>query len=168
MDNIISRIICYNHFVSQYYNSLLCIKLPSFAESFRRAKRKAKQAFQGELWFIPILFKPPHSPIFCSNILKNVGTWYTRSMFTHRQLERIVRGFSNHRRIQILSVVHESPELSVSEIAGELRINIKTASEHIRRLAISGLILKRNQGKNVRHKLSDRGVIILTFLRTLE
>jgi len=89
-------------------------------------------------------------------------------MLTQRQLERIVRGFSNHRRIQILSLVNENPELSVGEIAYKLKINLKTASEHIRRLAISGLMLKRNQGKNVRHKLSDRGVVILTFLRTLE
>lgn len=89
-------------------------------------------------------------------------------MLTLRQLERIVRGFSNHRRIQILALVNDNPELSVGEISYKLKINIKTASEHIRRLAISGLILKRNQGKNVRHKLSDRGIIILTFLRTLE
>ena len=89
-------------------------------------------------------------------------------MLTERQLERIVKGFSNHRRIQILSLVHSSAELSVGEIAQKLKINFKTASEHIKRLAISGLMLKRNQGKNVRHKLSDRGVVILTFLRTLE
>ena len=89
-------------------------------------------------------------------------------MLTQRQLERIVRGFSNHRRIQILSLVNENPELSVGEIAYKLKINLKTASEHIRRLAISGLMLKRSQGKNVRHKLSDRGVVILAFLRMLE
>ena len=89
-------------------------------------------------------------------------------MYTQRQLERIIKGFSNHRRIQILTLLNDIPELSVGEIADRLKINLKTASEHIRRLAISGLVLKRNQGKNVRHKLSDRGVIILTFLRTLE
>lgn len=89
-------------------------------------------------------------------------------MYTQRQLERIVKGFSNHRRIQILTLLSSVPELSVGEIAQKLKINLKTASEHIRRLAISGLVLKRNQGKNVRHKLSDRGVVILTFLRTLE
>ena len=89
-------------------------------------------------------------------------------MYTQRQLERIIKGFSNHRRIQILTLLNDIPELSVGEIAQKLKINLKTASEHIRRLAISGLVLKRNQGKKVRHKLSDRGVIILTFLRTLE
>jgi len=35
-------------------------------------------------------------------------------------------------------------------------------------LAIAGLVLKRNQGASVRHKLSDRGDVILKFLRTLE
>ena len=68
----------------------------------------------------------------------------------------------------MLTLMSAFPELSLSEIAQKLKINLKTASEHVRRLAISGLVLKRNQGKNVRHKLSDRGVVILKFLRTLE
>lgn len=89
-------------------------------------------------------------------------------MYNQRQLERIVKGFSNHRRIQIINLLSGNPELSLSEISQKLKINLKTASEHVRRLAISGLVLKRNQGKNVRHKLSDRGVIILKFLRMLE
>lgn len=61
-----------------------------------------------------------------------------------------------------------SPELSVTEISDKLKINVKTGSEHIRRLAIAGLMLKRNQAKSVRHKLSPLGRDVLTFLRTLE
>jgi len=87
---------------------------------------------------------------------------------SYRQLERIVKGFANHRRIQILELLEREPELSVVEIAGKLNINFKTASEHIRRLAIAGLVLKRSEGNNVRHKLSDRGGSILKFLRILE
>ena len=89
-------------------------------------------------------------------------------MYDYRHLERIIKGFSNHRRIQIMDLLSAYPELSVSEIAQRLKINIKTASEHIRRLAISGLVTKRNQAQNVRHKLSERGVVILKFLRKLE
>jgi DNA-binding transcriptional ArsR family regulator len=89
-------------------------------------------------------------------------------MHGYRQLERIIKGSSNHRRIQIMDLLSAYPELSVGEIAVRLKINLKTASEHIRRLAISGLVLKRNQGKCVRHKLTDRGVVILKFLRMLE
>lgn len=79
-----------------------------------------------------------------------------------------MRGFSNHRRIQILELLRKSPELSVDEVADKLSINIKTASDHIRRLAIAGLVLKRNEGNAVRHKLTDRAQSILVFLRTLE
>lgn len=89
-------------------------------------------------------------------------------MKSYRSLERIVRGYSNHRRIQILELLDNNPELSVIEVADKLKINFKTASEHIRRLAITGLVLKRSQGAAVRHKLSPLGVSILKFLRTLE
>ena len=89
-------------------------------------------------------------------------------MLKPRQLERITKGFSNHRRIQIMELIDNKPELSVADISRELNINFKTASEHIRRLAIAGLVLKRNRGVNVLHKLSDQGLIILKFLRKLE
>jgi predicted transcriptional regulator len=86
----------------------------------------------------------------------------------YRKLERVVRGFANHRRIEILELLREEPELSVVEIAERLGINFKTASEHIRRLAIAGLLLKRSDGASVRHKLTNCGLLILKFLRTLE
>lgn len=89
-------------------------------------------------------------------------------MKNYRQLERIVKGFGNHRRIEILELVRKEPELSVDEVATRLKINFKTASDHIRRLAIAGLILKRYEGASVRHKLTDRAIIILKFLRILE
>lgn len=67
-----------------------------------------------------------------------------------------------------MDLLDTSPELSVIEVADKLKINFKTASEHIRRLAITGLVLKRNQGAAVRHKLTSLGISILKFLRTLE
>ncbi|OGC49568.1 hypothetical protein A2W32_03390 [candidate division WWE3 bacterium RBG_16_37_10] len=89
-------------------------------------------------------------------------------MLKPRQIERIVKGFANHRRVQIVTLLEETPEFSVQEIATKLKINYKTASEHIRRLALAGLVLKRNRGVNVLHKLSQQGEIILKFLRKLE
>ena len=89
-------------------------------------------------------------------------------MKTMRQFERVVKGFANHRRIEIMFLLEKDPELSLIEISERLRINFKTGSEHIRRLAIAGLVLKRSEANAVRHKLSDRGKSILKFLRTLE
>ncbi len=85
-----------------------------------------------------------------------------------KYLEKIVKGFANHRRIEILELLKMEPELSVIDIAQKLKINFKTASEHIRRLAISGLVLKRSDGNSVRHKLTNRALNILKFLRMLE
>lgn len=85
-----------------------------------------------------------------------------------RKLERVVKGFANHRRIEILCLLKKTPELSVDEVSHILKINSKTASEHIRRLAIAGLVLKRSEGNFVRHKLTSRAESILKFLRILE
>jgi len=83
-------------------------------------------------------------------------------------LERIVKGAANHRRIAILRLLDRESELSVEEISERFDISMKTTSEHLRRLAIAGLVMKRNAGRWVRHRLTDRGQSILTFLRTLE
>ena len=74
---------------------------------------------------------------------------------SYRELERMVKGFANHRRIEILELLKREPELSVAEISETLNVNFKTASEHIRRLAIAGLVMKRSDGANVRHKVTS-------------
>ena len=79
-----------------------------------------------------------------------------------------MKGFANHRRIEIVELLAKEPELSVFEISDRLRINFKTGSEHIRRLAIAGLVMKRSDGNSVRHALTGMGKSILKFLRTLE
>jgi len=85
-----------------------------------------------------------------------------------KSLEKLVKGFSNHRRIQMMELLDEKPGLSVLEIADELHVNFKTVSEHLRRLTIPGLILKKNVASSVCHNLSVTGKVILKFLRTLE
>ncbi|MEK7186374.1 MAG: ArsR family transcriptional regulator [Patescibacteria group bacterium] len=89
-------------------------------------------------------------------------------MLKTRSLERTVKGFANHRRIQIMELLEREPELSLADISTKLKVNIKTASEHIIKLAISGLVLKRNKANNVLHKVSPKGLDILEFLRKLE
>lgn len=89
-------------------------------------------------------------------------------MLKKRVVEQIVRSFANHRRIEILDLLEKSPELSVGEVASELKISLNLASIHIKKLLIAGLLMKRSQGKNIRHKLTKRGLFVLTFARTLD
>lgn len=86
----------------------------------------------------------------------------------YRRLERIVKGFANHRRIQIMDLIKLQPELSVDEIAERLNTGYFNVSDHVRKMAIAGLVLKRNDGNNVRHKLTSRGQTILEFCKKLE
>jgi DNA-binding transcriptional ArsR family regulator len=87
---------------------------------------------------------------------------------TNRELERIVKGFANHRRLQVLELLYKEPELSVQEISEKLKSEFKNISAHINKMAIAGLVMKRSDSKSVRHKLTKRGIIILKFVRMLE
>ena len=87
---------------------------------------------------------------------------------TSRQLERIVKGFANHRRLQVLALIFKEPELSVQEISEKLKSEFKNISAHVNKMAIAGLVMKRSEGNTVRHKLTSRGRSILKFVRILE
>ena len=85
-------------------------------------------------------------------------------MKTARQLERHLKGISNHRRIEILRKVGRSEGISLEDIADQLGCNIKTISEHTRRLVHAGLVQKKYQGRNVAHSLSPYGKRIIKFI----
>ena len=87
---------------------------------------------------------------------------------TDRQLERIVKGFANHRRLQILRILQKEPELSLQEISKKVKSDFKNISAHVNKMAIFGLVIKRNELHSVRHKLTKRGLEVLKFVRTLE
>ena len=87
---------------------------------------------------------------------------------SNRELERIVKGFASHRRLEILALLKKEPELSLQEISDKLKSEFKNISAHIHKMAIAGLVMKRNDSRSVRHKLTKRGNIILMFVRTLE
>ena len=85
----------------------------------------------------------------------------------YRQIERIVKGFANHRRLQILDLLKREPELSVEDISERLTIGYENASDYVRKLAIAGLVMKRNGGSAVRHRLTPRAESILVFCKRL-
>jgi DNA-binding transcriptional ArsR family regulator len=91
-----------------------------------------------------------------------------KNKLEYRKLERIVKGFANHRRLQILDLLEKEPELSVQEISERVKSEMKNISAHITKLAVAGLLMKRSDSKSVRHKLTRRGNVILKFVRMLE
>lgn len=88
-------------------------------------------------------------------------------MKLERRHEQIVRGFANHKRIEILRLLKREPGLSVEAIRERVRGNYQTVSEHVRRLHRSGLIHKRQPGPAMEHELTERGDFVLAFLYEL-
>ena len=83
-------------------------------------------------------------------------------------VEKFVKAFANKYRIEIIKILNKNPEISVTDLADKLHLNLKTASFHISKLNQVGIIVKKYQGNVVLHKLTTRGKSILKFLRILE
>ncbi len=87
-------------------------------------------------------------------------------MKTSKQLQRHFKGIANHRRIDILLLVNKSEGIVLEKIAEGLDGNIKTISEHTRRLVQAGLLNKNYQGRSVSHTLSPYGRKMIKFIKS--
>jgi len=83
-------------------------------------------------------------------------------------MERHFKGAANHRRIQILFLVAKKEKISVDGIAESLNCNFKTISEHTRRLAQAGLLIKKYEGRTVANSLSPYGKKFIKFIKTFQ
>ncbi len=86
----------------------------------------------------------------------------------YRRVERVVKGFANHNRLRILELLSEQPELSVTDIAECLKMGYENASDNIRKMTQVGLLMKRNEGPAVLHKLTTKAESILMFCKRLQ
>jgi len=87
-------------------------------------------------------------------------------MKTAKQLERYFKGAANHLRLEILLLIAGSDGITLEKIAETLNCNIKTISEHTRRLVQAGLLNKKYQGRAVAHSLSPYGKNFVRFIKT--
>lgn len=88
----------------------------------------------------------------------------TNKIKTAKQLERHFKGVANHRRIAILTLVLKNPNINLEAISKNLDCNMKTISEHTRRLVQAGLLNKEYRGRKVEHKVSPYGKLFCDFI----
>jgi DNA-binding transcriptional ArsR family regulator len=89
-----------------------------------------------------------------------------RKIKSAKQIERHLKGVANHRRIEILTLVAQSDNITLEGIAESLNVNVKTISEHTRRLVQARLVNKKYQGRHVLHALSPYGKTFYKFIET--
>ena len=87
---------------------------------------------------------------------------------TAKQMERHLKGISNHYRIEILFLIAERAGITLEDIVEALGANEKTIGEHTRRLYQAGLINKKYRGKFVEHTLSPYGKTFTRFLKSFQ
>ena len=85
-------------------------------------------------------------------------------MKSMKQMERHLKGMSNHYRIAILLLIAGNKKITLETIVEKLKANEKTIGEHTRRLFTAGLINKEYRGKFVEHALSPYGKVFVGFL----
>lgn len=87
-------------------------------------------------------------------------------MKTAKQLERYFKGVANHRRIEILLLIAKRENIYLEKIAEALDCNIKTISEHTKKLTHAGLVNKKYNGQMVGHSVSPYGKRFIEFIKT--
>ena len=83
-----------------------------------------------------------------------------------KQLERLFKALANHWRIKILLRLAKQPGINLDDLCFELMGNVKTISEHTRKLALAGLIEKKYLGRTVIHTLTGEGESLHRFMET--
>ncbi len=87
---------------------------------------------------------------------------------TAKQMERHLKGISNHHRISILLLIDAQHKITLEGIIESLQANEKTLGEHTRRLFHAGLVNKNYNGKFVEHTLSPYGKKFVGFLKSFQ
>jgi len=87
---------------------------------------------------------------------------------TPKQMERHLKGITNHYRIEILLLIAENKKMTLENIIETINANGKTIGEHTRRLCQAGLINKKYHGRFVEHTLSPYGKIFANFLKSFQ
>lgn len=87
---------------------------------------------------------------------------------TAKQMERHLKGISNHYRIEILLVIAQAGNITLEGIIDAISANQKTIGEHTRRLYLAGLINKSHRGRYVEHSLSPYGKTFVRFLKSFQ
>jgi len=81
-------------------------------------------------------------------------------------MEKIFKGISNHKRLDILFLINNEEGITVDSIANRLNFDFKNTSAHLQKLVNAGLINKKYVGKQVSHKLSPYGKKFIRFIKT--
>ncbi|MFA4937151.1 MAG: metalloregulator ArsR/SmtB family transcription factor [Patescibacteria group bacterium] len=81
-----------------------------------------------------------------------------------KQLERILKGLANRRRLAIIKLLTRHKELPVASIADHIRLSFTSTSKHLSLLHNLDIIDRRQESLTVYYHLSDSLPLVVKLL----
>ena len=72
-----------------------------------------------------------------------------------KELEKLFKVLGNKRRLQIVRLLLKKDELTVSDIASDIRLSFKATSKHLLQLFQVDILEKEQRSKNIYYKIAD-------------
>ncbi len=72
-----------------------------------------------------------------------------------KELERSLKALANKRRLAILRFIRKEKEVSVGDIADEIKLSFNATSKHLGILASANILEKEQRSLQVFYKISD-------------
>ena len=68
-------------------------------------------------------------------------------------LERLMKAFANGRRLAIIEYLKSNKEASVSDVAAEIHLSLKSTSKHLNILAAANILEKEQRSLEVFYRI---------------
>jgi DNA-binding MarR family transcriptional regulator len=78
-----------------------------------------------------------------------------------------LNGISHRTRIEILYFLYENPDTELGKIAEFINSTQQNTTNHVQKMMYGGLIMKKQSGNLVLHKLTKRGMLFISFFENL-
>ena len=72
-----------------------------------------------------------------------------------KELEKIMKGLANKRRLAIIRLLLKSKEATVADIAEQIKLSFKSTSKHLAILHQLDILDRRQENLNMYYRLSD-------------
>jgi DNA-binding transcriptional ArsR family regulator len=90
-------------------------------------------------------------------------------LLTLKKADLIIRALNHKLRLQIIKLLHDKEELTVTEIYVKLRLEQSVASQHLALLRRAGIVETRREGKFIFYSIStDRIEEIFKISKSLD
>ena len=78
-----------------------------------------------------------------------------------KEIEKVFKALANKRRLLLLSNLKKSKEMSVGDLASEIKLSFRSTSKHLRILLLAEVVESQQRSKQIFYKITPEFVVTL-------